>query len=580
MKNKINKKCLFLYIVFIIMASIPLMNDFLFRGHDIYFHLMRIEGLAQGLQNGQFPVRIQPVWYDDFGYSVSVFYGDLFVYLAAGLRLIGFSLQNAYKGYVIFCNAATLLIAGYSFGKIFKNEYIGLFGAFLYSMSSYRLVNLYTRGALGEYTGMVFLPLFIYACVLLLDEEKDRRKLEKGALFLGISMACTLQSHILTAELVCMALVLVVLLYCKRVFCKETLLAGVKAVLLTLGLSAWFLVPFLDYMTQGEFNVNSIRNNDILIQRQGVFLSQVFALWDNAVGQSLDLSAGTQGDFAQGAGLALMLAIPAFLLLYFIGYRRREEKRSQRIALTAAGMALAMAAMSTIYFPWDFLCRLGTLFRYIIVKIQFPWRFTGLATALLALLWCAVISYLWRQYGKKKAMLSAGGVMLLFSLSAGHFMTDLLERGERIQVSSVTDMDSFVMSGEEYLPVNTVLDELTKEKLQISEGIEISDYQKNGTTIRLHVKNMAEKEGQLELPLLYYKGYQAEEIQKDGTRLPVEVQAGRNNVVSLRLEAGSEGDIAVEFREPWYWRAGEICSILFVFGILWYAYRGHYKGRG
>ena len=152
-----NKKCLLLYIIFIIAVSIPLMNDFLIRGHDIYFHLMRIEGLAQGMQNGQFPVKIQPVWYDDYGYAVSVFYGDLFVYLAAFLRLLGFSLQNAYKGYLVFCNMATLMIAGYSFGKIFRNPYIGAFGGFLYSMSAYRLVNLYTRGAVGEYTGMMFL---------------------------------------------------------------------------------------------------------------------------------------------------------------------------------------------------------------------------------------------------------------------------------------------------------------------------------------------------------------------------------------------------------------------------------------
>ena len=572
-----NKKCVLLYVIFMIAASIPLMNDFLIRGHDIYFHLMRIEGLAQGLKNGEFPVKIQPVWYDDYGYSVSVFYGDLFVYLAAVLRLLGFSLQNAYKGYVIFCNIATITIAGYSFGRIFKNEYIGVFGGFLYSMSNYHLVNLYTRGAVGEYTGMMFLPLLIYACVLLLDEERKKENLAKGSLILGISMACILQSHILTAEIACMVLVLVVILYFKRVFCKEVLLAGAKAVAIAIGLSAWFLVPFLDYMLRGEFNINSIRNNDILIQRQGVFLSQVFALIDHAIGQSLDLSAGTQGDFAQGAGLTLMLAVPVFVVLLFLGYRKNEAKRNQRIAMTAAFIGLIMVAMSTIYFPWDFLCRLTRLFRYVIVKIQFPWRFTGVATAVLALLWCAIVFYIRKQYGQKKALALAVCVMLLMSVSVGYFMVDLLERGERIQIHSANDMDSFVASGEEYLPVNTVLDDLRQENLFVEEGIEISDYTKIGTTIEFHCENAAEKEGRLELPLLYYEGYQATGRAADGTSFPIEVSAGQNNVVSLKLDAGMEGDVVLEFVNPWYWRMAEIVSVICLGGIIMHIYKRCHK---
>ncbi len=568
-----NKKYILLYIIFIIAASIPLMNDFLIRGHDIYFHLMRIEGLAQGMQNGQFPVKIQPVWYDDYGYAVSVFYGDLFVYLAALLRLLGFSLQNAYKGYLVFCNIATIMITGYSFGKIFQNPYIGAFGGFLYSMSAYRLVNLYTRGAVGEYTGMMLLPLLIYACVLLLDEEKKKESLKKGALVLGVSMACILQSHMLTAEIACMVLAGVVVLYWKRVFCKEVLLAGVKAVSIALGLSAWFLVPFLDYMLCGEFNINSIRNNDILIQRQGVFLSQVFALIDNAIGQSLDLSAGTQGDFAQGAGLGLMLAIPALFVLFFMGYQKKEEKKKQRLAVTAAFVSLVMVGLSTIYFPWDTLCRVAKIFQYIIVKIQFPWRFTGVATAVLALLWCAVVSYIWRQYGHKKAVALAAGVVLIMSLSAGYFMVDLLNRGERIQIHSVTDMDSFVASGEEYLLVNTVLDDLKQENLFLAKDIEVSEYIKKGTTIGFHAKNTVDRAGRIELPLLYYDGYRARATSEDGTNIPLEISAGQNNVVSIELEAGMDCDVTVEFCEPWYWRMAEIISIMglcviIVYGLL------------
>ena len=43
-------------------ASIPLMTDYLIQGTDMTFHLYRIEGIAEGLKSGQFPVRIQPNW--------------------------------------------------------------------------------------------------------------------------------------------------------------------------------------------------------------------------------------------------------------------------------------------------------------------------------------------------------------------------------------------------------------------------------------------------------------------------------------------------------------------------------------
>ena len=82
-----NRKYIVCYLVILLIASIPLLNNYLIRGHDIYFHLMRIEGLAQGMKTGDFPVRIQPAWYGGYGYAVSVFYSDLFLYPVALLRL-------------------------------------------------------------------------------------------------------------------------------------------------------------------------------------------------------------------------------------------------------------------------------------------------------------------------------------------------------------------------------------------------------------------------------------------------------------------------------------------------------------
>lgn len=568
-----NKKYTVCYLVIILMASFPLFNNYLIRGHDIYFHLMRIEGLAQGLRAGEFPVRIQPAWYDGYGYAVSVFYSDLFLYPAALLRLLGISLQDAYKVYVVLCNIATALISGYSFGTIFRKREIGVFGSCLYTLAPYRLVNLYTRGALGEYTGMIFWPLLIYSCVLLLNEDRKKVQLQKGAVFMGISMAGMLQSHMLTAEIACMVLLLLVIVYCRRIFHKEVMLAGCGAVAVALGLSAWFLIPFLDYMLLGRFNINSIRNNDIMIQRQGTFLSQVFAIFDNAVGQSLDSGAGTAEDFTQGVGLSLMLSVIILMLLCIRGYLKQEERRNRQITITAAGLGALMVVMSTLYFPWDRLCRISRIFRYIIVKIQFPWRFTGVAVGLLVVVWCAVLNYTEREYDRRKKVITICLAVGILLLSVGHFVIDLNQRAERIQVRSVEEMDTFVASGEEYLPVDTVLDKLKTQELYKDDSVEISDVVYRGTSITMHVKNTSAQQAGLELPRLYYAGYQALEVTNEGQHFQIEVTDGTNHVIKLMIPEQTEGNITLSFREPWYWRLAEIITLLSVGIVILYTYK-------
>jgi hypothetical protein len=560
-----DKKYILIFVIIAAAASIPLMGNFLYRGHDIYFHLMRIEGLAEGIRNGEFPVKIQPLWYGGYGYSVSVFYGDLFLYIGAFLRLIGFSLRGAYKGYVVFINMITVLIAACSFGRISGNKTIGSVCAFLYGLSSYRLVNLYTRGAVGEYTAMTFLPLVAYACVLLLNSDKDLKKIKKGAVILGISMAFIIQSHILTAELVSMALAGVMVLHIRKVCNRKVILSGICAILLAVLLSLWFIVPLFDYMSQGIFKVNYVEGGT-MIQSQGVFISQILALFDNAVGESLDWRTGTEGDFAQGAGLALVISLVFFAVLYLMAGKRQTERKIKEIGFTAAFAAVVLLVMSSRYFPWDRLCSISSTLKYIIINIQFPWRFTGIAALMLVLVWCMVFVMELNISGKKLSIFMVIA-LLLSSMTAGHYMADLWNRAQKIQVHSIEDMDTYVASGEEYLPADTEAENLLNDSLTV-EGVEISGYNKYGNRIAFHCKSTSSDEGIVELPLLYYKGYKASGRDLQGNDVNIDITAGSNHVIRLIIKSGTECDISVQFKEPWYWRAAEAVSLITVAGVI------------
>ena len=90
----------FLLFVIWFIADIPFMMSYLpvaTTGHDLIFHLYRIEGIAQGLIEGQFPVRMQTVQAAGYGYPVSIMYGDIFLYPVALLVILGMSINNAYN---------------------------------------------------------------------------------------------------------------------------------------------------------------------------------------------------------------------------------------------------------------------------------------------------------------------------------------------------------------------------------------------------------------------------------------------------------------------------------------------------
>lgn len=559
-KNRSNqdKACVLCYVIIILLSSIPIFNDYLYRGHDIYFHLMRIEGLAQGIKNGVFPVRIQPLWYEDFGYAVSVFYGDLFLYIGAVLRLLGLSLQNAYKGYLFLCNISTVILAGYSFSHIFNSKWIGIFGSALYSLSVYRLVNLYTRGALGEYTGMMFWPLLIYACTLLLNRERENEKIKKGTWLLGISMACMLQSHLLTAQLAGVMLAVLMLCMLKRVLNRELILAGCKSILIAVCLSAWFLVPFLDYMLTQKLKINSTINTEVSVQRHGVSLTQLLSLFDNAVGESLDLSAGSAGDFAQGVGFVFFLAVPIALVVGLWSWKRQKKCSVFAVFSLLFGMGAMLA--STYYFPWDAIADICMPFEYLVTNIQFPWRMTAIGVSSLTCLWCWIV---WEIKKSGYLRLSTGMAIIavgLIVLSMGYFFYDLSDRGSRIVVDSLADMDSNVASGEEYLPLGTDVDSFDVENL--NQSIDIEKFEKKGTDILLTCTNTYETELILELPLLYYRGYTA---RAEKTKLLV--FAGDNNVAAIFIPQGTH-EITVSFDEPWYWRVAELISVSCLIGFI------------
>ena len=176
----------------VLLASLPLGFDTVLDGNDLYYQFNRITGIQEALKSGQLPVKIHSTLLHGYGYGSPIFYPEYFLYIPALLGCAGVSLVNCYKVLVLMINAGTAAVAYVSFSGVLRSKRTGLAASLLYTLSVYRLIDIYTRSAIGEALAMVFLPLVIWGMYELF--LGDRRKWYLSALGLtGI-----MQSHVLT----------------------------------------------------------------------------------------------------------------------------------------------------------------------------------------------------------------------------------------------------------------------------------------------------------------------------------------------------------------------------------------------
>ena len=68
----------------------------------------------------------------------------------------------------------------------------------------------------------------------------------------------------------------------------------------------------------------------------------------------------------------------------------------------------------------------------------------------------------------------------------------------------------------------------------------------------------------LEVPILLYRGYEARDT-ATGEQFPM--MRTETGMTAIVLPAGYVGTVEMRFREPWYWRASELVSLLSLSGV-------------
>lgn len=550
-RNADLRGCLFLLGGAVLLASMPvLMQGGGIFGDDIHFHLSRIEGIAQGLKNGQFPVRVYSQAKNGYGYAPSLFYGELCLYFPAILRALGVSIQLSYQLYVLAVQLLTAGIAFYSFRQIFGHNKTALLGSVLYLLNPYRLQNIYWRAAVGEYTAMAFLPLIPAALCLLYSEKEPTKKQTRGACTeLVIAFGMLLQTHMISLEIMVLATAVFCLFNLRRTFSRCVLTVWLKAVGIVLLLNLWFLLPFLEMLGSGLYEGmygGTTMNAGRTIQRIGYTIPELF----------------TWNTYSKNIGIELIIGCIVFLWAW-IGCDEKMPQREQKIGLWSTVLGLAACWASTNTFPWGLVGALPGKISGILLAIQFPWRYLTLAAILLTLATLCAVSVLRPQkWGRPLAVLLLSASLF----GVGIFYREFLPYESRRYVGDSGELiyaDSIFTNMAWYYD-NLYLPSGAKEDrdgfvLEAEETTaEVEQMEKTAGGVTLQYSSDVGTDGKIELPLLYYPVYGIKE--GTGTQFKTE-----NGLLGVMVPAGSSGTLRVEVQEPLRWRLAEFVSLVTAF---------------
>lgn len=532
----------------VLIGSAPALKTTFVIGHDGTYHMARLLNLADGLKNGQFPVRMGGFAYDGYGGVMSVFYPDTFLYPFALMILGGASAVYVCNVFSVALNIGAALSMYAAAKRLFEKRWAATGASILYTLASYRVVNVFTRIAFGEALAMVFLPLFL---VNLYDVVCGDARRWKG---LALSAACIFCSHMITTLLCAVLAAGFCLLHIRKIILQKRLLPLVKAVLVCLLLCLYRIGPLVMYSMQGLGADDLFRN----ITEFSVELGQVLMM--NAGTITRETNNPQVMEFSVEIGLPLMIG--AALALY-AALQKEERGKSEwaTLKLVAGGALMTIAA--TDFFPWG---AVSLLTQGQVGYIQFTWRLLILATPMLAL----AGGYGLCEFGGKRqdaaavAALSMAVICVMPIFSSEIQNPIYVEKGVIISPFMGRSFPEYTYSD------TTDFLAIRKRSVEIIGDAEMADYEKRSTTITAQVS--ARTESRITFPLFDYDGFRAT---VDGREIAVE--RGSNNRVSVVLPAGTSGVLKIWFAGKGWWRVGDAVSAAALIGLLFWMKKGEKK---
>lgn len=534
--EKIKSKNIINYLIIIIVSlimCIPLFQEGIHTGHDGDFHISRTIGTIEELKNGN-SIFVVSRFSNNLGFGWNLFYPPISTFINVIFALLTGNVVIAMKFFIFI----TFILSGISMYKLVKtltnNNLSALIASLFYMIAPYRMLNAYTRLAVGEMISFVFIPIIFRGVYYILNG-----KTEKSYLYV-LGTIGLLLSHNISTLLTFILGALYVLINIKALKDKKilkTLCISTAIIILSV---LFFEVPLLEQKHSVDLEVFRYGKMYSKTSVMGHALSPLQLLYRNAQGAD--------------SSMYFCIGIPILLGLILTPFAYKSSNKNYKYFLF---VGLVSCLMSTLLFPWF-------VMPDILLMIQFPWRMLVVIVLCFSIIGGINIAYLiekikLKKYSSITKIMSFTLLIVLSCLYSFSFINNLdvkiadnklYEEPEIIDpINQVSRYSSFL----EYWPqkaivaIDYIIDRDNKVKL-LSGNADIQNETKENGILNFDITNVSENTV-LELPYLFYKGYEVT-YTPTGSNEKIKL----NNLVesdkglaSIELDTSVSGHINIEY---------------------------------
>ena len=533
MRWYMNLKKIFSVKIFIVYAFVSLLYLFpafknmeIFGFYDTAFHINRALSLESIFSS---PINFET--FRSYGMQVNNFYPWLTLYPL--FLLIKFTnLAIGYNLFLYIVTLITLFICHYVMYEITKKHVTSPFFAIIYTTSSFRSVEIFLRGAMGELLAMSILPLILLGFIKLYDSKKE------SWVMLAISMTLLIYTHVLSVAMtmVMIIIALIIQFYRKKKIEIFLIIKLIKAAIVTLLLSLAFIGPMIEQTLYQDLNRPYV---DIL-QKRAIYLGKEFLIG------SIDSEL-----LSFGIGLTLLICL---IILTF------NFKKLGILSKITYIMGIISILLCTKIFPWFALQNTP------LNIIQAPWRFMIFSTLFISFSVSLFISPQLEKFSYTRRrnfiLLLILAISILNYSSVVNMVKEMNFQGTYSNEQMENKLEEF--ENFDYVPIGYKKDQLLLKNHQVTEDGQViySSFSPNKDEITFTLKSSKGKT--IVLPVFRYKGLTVTVNSKNATVLK---QGGP--FVTVKSESGIN-KVTIRYSYTFFSKISLFISIITLIVLLFY----------